>query len=205
MKKQKRKVPLLAALFLTATTSNAAAHAFRSGAEHYDQFLEGASVILAYAGTLLPLTASGILAGLWHVDGMVRTWPALAAGLLLGLPLSVYASPMIVIGLVALGVVTAVLAALLPHHTAIECRVLAFLTGLLAMMASLEGHGLFELPVLIYAGIILTASFVFVAAANLTRMSIERFPNHVTVIVFRVLASWIAAILLLFLAFQWRG
>ena len=199
------KVPLLAALFLSAATARTEAHAFRSGADFYEQFLEGASVILAYPGTLLPVMAIGILAGLWDRNGMVRAWPAFAAGLVLGMPLSALIGPAIAIWLIALGVLTASLAALLSQHNAIQCLILSFLTGLLAMMVSLEGHGLFELAGFIYVGIFVAANIVFVATANVTRMTIEQFRTAVTSIAFRVFASWIAAMLLLFLAFEWRG
>lgn len=205
MNRHDLKVPLQAALFLLATMGRAEAHAFRSGADFYDQFLEGASVVLAYPGILLPLIAVGILAGLWHDDGMACAWPSLTSGLVLGIPLSVFAGPVVAIWLIGLGVLTAVLAALLPRHGTVQVVALAFLTGLLAMMTSLEGHGLFELPAFIYAGIFVAGNFAFVASANLTRMTIERFPADATSILFRVFASWIGAMLLLFLAFEWRG
>ncbi len=198
-------MPALAAFWSLALTEQADAHAFRSGLDYYEQFQEGVGVVLAYPGTLFPILALGILIGLWHTDGILRALPFFAAGLVIGLPLAALAGPSVATWLIALGFVTAVLAALLPRHNRLEVLALSFGTGLLAMMTSLEGHGFFELPVAIHLGIVLAALFAFVASANAARMAIMRFAGPVSAIVFRIAASWIAAALILFLAFEWRG
>lgn len=205
MNRREVKVPLLAALFLSVTVTGVAAQAARSGADYADQFGEGAWVILTYPDTLLPLMAIGILVGLWRRDSMMRAWIALASGLVLGMVSSAFVAPPGVIWLSAMGVLTATLAALLPRLSMLLSLALAFLTGLLAMMVNLGGYRMFELPVLVYAGIFVAANFVFVTAAGLTGLSVERFPAPATSILFRVFSSWIAAILLLFLAFEWQG
>ena len=197
--------PLLAVPFLLGTTASAWAHAFQSGADFYEQFQEGGSVILTYPSVLLPLVAAGFLAGLWHTDGMARTFPAFLGGVLLGIPLASFVGPVVGVLLIVLGMATASLAALLTRHHPIECLTLGFATGLLAIMVSLEGHGLFELPFFIHLGIVLLSIVVFVASANLARLSIDRFQHPFVAIGFRVAASWIAAVLLLILAFQFRG
>ncbi|MEL7272147.1 MAG: hypothetical protein AAGK33_01800 [Pseudomonadota bacterium] len=190
---------------MSAVPTVANAHAFQSGLDYYEQFLEGASVITLYPQALLPLMALGLLAALWHKDGMARCWPAFAVGLVVGLPLSALVGPWVIPTLMILGLVTAVLAALLSRHHPMPCLALAFLTGLFAMLASLEGHGLFELPLFIYAGILFMANLVFMATANLSRLALDTFTAKPVPIAFRVAASWIATVLVLFLAFQLRG
>ncbi len=199
-----RALPL-AAVLSSATVTRAYAHAFKSGTDLYEQFVEGGSVIVIYPEVLLPLCAAGILVGLWHADGMVRSWPVFALGLILGVPSAVLVGPWIALWLIGLGLLTAFLAALLSRHGKAQCLILAFLTGLVSIMSSLEGHALFELPVFIYLGILFVANIAFVASANLTRMTIDRFQFAAVPIIFRVAASWIATILLLFLAFELRG
>lgn len=199
------KVPLLTLAGLTLLGGHAHAHAFRGGLDYYEQFQEGVSVILAYPGTLFPILAVGILVGLWHADGILRALPFFMIGLLIGLPLAALAGPAVALWLIALGFGTAVLAALLPVHHRLEVWILSFATGVLAMVTSLEGHGFFELPVAIHLGIFLAALFAFVASANATRLVVSRFSGPVGTIAFRIAASWIAAALVLFLAFEWRG
>lgn len=198
-------LPGLVALIFAVTTGGVQAHAFRSGSDAYAQFLEGTSVILFYPESLLPLVAAGILVGLWHKDGMGWSWPAFAVGLLIGLPLSVLVGPWVKILLMVLGVLTGALAALLPRHNKPEALAIAFATGLFVMLVSLEGHGLFELPLFIYVGILFMANLAFIIPANVTRMSLERFTFDALPIIFRVAASWIATILILLLAFEMRG
>lgn len=181
------------------------AHAFRSGLDYYEQFQEGVGVVFAYPGTLFPIVALGVMVGLWQADGIVRSAPVFVAGLFLGVPLAAFVGPSVATGLIGLGVTTAVLAALLPHHHRAIVWSLAAATAVLVSATSLEGHGFLELPVAIHVGILLAALFAFIASANATRLSITRFASPVTAIVFRIAASWIAAALVLFLAFQVRG
>ena len=205
MSNRKIYLPLLAALFSCVSLGQAHAHAFKSGQSYYSNFLEGIYVIVAYPGVLLPIIAAGLLAGLWDKNGVTRALPAFSAGIIIGIPVSALVGPQVALALIVLGIVTATLAALLSRHFMIESLSLSFLTGLLAMMTSLEGHGFFELAAFIYVGLIVAAIYVFVALAGSTRMALEKFQSGVTSIVFRVAASWIAASLLLFLAFELRG
>ncbi|MEN0041205.1 MAG: hypothetical protein AAF764_07685 [Pseudomonadota bacterium] len=196
--------PCLAVPFLLETTS-AWAHAFKSGSDFYEQFQEGGGVILAYPATLLPLLAAGLLVGLWDKDGMARSFPFFAVGILLGIPLASVVGPSVALVCVVLGMIVATLAAVLNKHVAIESFAVAFATGVLTTAVALEGHGLFELPFFIHAGIVVLAIVVFVACANLVRLTMNRFENPIIAIGFRVAASWIAAALLMMLAFELRG
>lgn len=199
-----RHLPALAAGLSVLGPDRAGAHAFQAGAGAYQQFLEGAGVMVFTPGLLLPLAALGILLALWHAEGMVRAWPALIAGLALGIPLAAIAPPATETVLTALGAATAALAALLPRHWRSEALALAALTGLLAMAAGLQGHGLLELPLSIHAGLFFAANLVTACTAGLARVALERVPAQWMRILWRIAASWIAAILVLLLAFALR-
>ncbi|MEM9732408.1 MAG: hypothetical protein AAF903_02855 [Pseudomonadota bacterium] len=190
---------------MSAFSTGARAHAFESGLDYYEQFLEGASVITLYPQALLPLMAMGLMAALWDKDGMARCWPAFAGGLFIGLPLSALVGPWVIPALMVLGLVIATLAALLTTHNAVLCMAFAFFIGLFAMLSSLEGHGLFELPVFIYVGIVFMANLAFMGTANLSRLALDSFQAKAVPIAVRVAASWNATVLILFLAFQLRN
>lgn len=193
---------LIAATALAATGGPARAHSFQTGLDLYEQFVEGAGAVLGYPGTLLLLGALGLLLGLWRRDGMVRAWPAFLAGQAVGIPVAVVVGLWAQNGLLALGVVVAGLGALLSRHHAVEALGLAFLAGLIAMAVNLEGHGLFELPLPIHLGMLLGVNLVPAMAATAVGMSMEKTDAMWLRILWRVLCSWIAAILVLYLAFE---
>ncbi|MEO0990951.1 MAG: hypothetical protein AAFX00_08390 [Pseudomonadota bacterium] len=184
-----------------ACAGRANAHAFKSGADQYQQFLEGVSVILTYPGLLLPISALGILLGLWKQDGLPHVWAIYIAGLVAGVFLSPFVGPPIAIALMGLGLITAACAALLPRHVYPEAAVLAGLAGLLVSAASFEGHGLFELGAFIHLGIFLGANLALAAPAALIGVLFEKIDAPWTRIGVRILASWTGAILVLMIAF----
>ncbi|WP_148234735.1 hypothetical protein [Pseudooceanicola batsensis] len=190
---------------VVAAPGPAWAHSFRSGADGYQQFLEGAWVIVGYPGILLPLVALGLLLGLWDREGMVRAWPALIVGLVLGVPLGAVAPVAVATGFVAFGVFVAALTALLARHSRYEAFALAGIAGAMAMATALEGHGLFQLPVMIHLGLFLTANLAVAASAGLVRVSTDHVPAQWMRILWRIAASWIAAVLILYLAYLSRG
>lgn len=181
------------------------AHSFKSGAGSYQDFLEGGKAIIAYPGVLLPLAGLGLLLALWDREGMIRAWPALIAGLLLGVPLGAVSTPGVALALIGLGTFVAALAALLSRHWRAEALGLAAVTGALAMATSLEGHGFLQLPVFVHLGLFVTMNLVVAVSAGLVRVSTDRFPADWMRIGWRVAASWIAAVMVLYLAFVSRG
>ena len=201
--KLRSKTTLLAVFFGLCATQ-AEAHAFKSGADFYAQFQEGVSVILAYPQTLLPLLALGVLLSLWQPEGLLRVWPMFLAGLVIGFFAGPLVGTWIVSTTLAVGIATAILAAILERHSDIETKSLGFGLGFLTMASSLEGHAFFELPFFIYFGIFLAANMVVAVAAGLTRYALERWKQNWMRIVWRVVASWIAAISLLLIAFAIR-
>ncbi|MBF9031019.1 hypothetical protein HKCCE3408_11495 [Rhodobacterales bacterium HKCCE3408] len=196
-----RKAVLVSPLAATFAASRAEAHAFEIGADYYSQFLEGASVVFTYPSLLLPTLALGILLSLWRLDGLLRVWPLFLIGLAAGLVLGAFVGPAVSTVLTAVGVVTAALAAVLGRHVWAEAAVLALATGLLVTSVSLEGHGLFELGVFIYLGILFAANIALAWSAAMVRLALEQIDQPWVRIGGRVAASWIGAILVLMLAF----
>lgn len=198
-----RRPTLTLAACLSA--GRAKAHSFEGGSGFYDQFVDGTLVVLAYPPTLLPLLALGLLVTLWQTEGLLRAWPVLLAGQALGIPLAAAVGPWVGPVLMAGGLLVAGLAALLPRHAVLEVQVAALGIGLLALSVSLEGHGFLELPLSIHAGILFAANLAVAVAAGVARVLIEATPADWPRILCRVLASWIAAVLVLNLAFVLAG
>jgi hydrogenase/urease accessory protein HupE len=74
----------LLTLWLGVCAGPVHAHAFDAGADAYGQFVEGAAVILIYPGILLPLLALGLLLSLWREDGLPTVWPVFLAAQVAG-------------------------------------------------------------------------------------------------------------------------
>ena len=200
----RRRLSLLGAAAVLPA-GRAHAHAFQSGADSYAQFLEGAGVVLRYPETLLPVLALGILLSLWDREGMVRAWPAFLAGQLGGLALAAVVGAWIASVNLAAGLVVATLGALLPRHVRAEALAAGLIIGLLVIAASLEGHGFLELPLFIHLGILFAANLAVACTAGAARFAMEQIEAAWMHILWRVAASWLAAILALFLAFTLRG
>lgn len=200
----RRPAALSICLIAALRPDRGAAHAFQSGAGVYDQFVEGVGVALSAPAVILCLLPLGLLAGLWRRDGMPVIWPWFLAGQAVGLFAAAVVPPSIAAAALGVGVATAVLAALRPDPPAPAPQVLAAITGLLATAVSFEGHGLFELPLGIHAGLLLGANLAVAAAAGLAAATLDRWPRHWLRIGWRVAASWLAAIALMVLAFELR-
>lgn len=198
-----RRFPL--AGLATLAAGPASAHAFDAGADAYGQFVEGAAVVLTFPSILLPLLALGLLLSLWDENGLPRVWPVFLFGQGVGVLLAAVSGPGVGLFVLGLGIVTATLAALLPRIPKVLAILLAGLGGVGALAASLEGHGLFELPVFTHLGLLFGANLATALAAGLCRLALQRIDAHWMRIGWRVAASWIGAILLLTLAFDLTG
>lgn len=186
-------------------TGEAAAHAFDAGADAYNQVVEGIAVVLTYPGLLLPLLALGVFVSLWRMEGLPLVWPAFLLGQVAGVILGAFTGPWVGGAAMAVGVVVAALAALRPRANAVAAQGIAAMAGLAVMAAAFEGHGLFELTVWIHIGLFLGTNMVLAVAAGLARLSLERVTAAWMGIGWRIVASWIAAVLVLVLAFALRG
>lgn len=191
--------PFLAAL---AWTGRAEAHAFDTGADQYAQFIEGVGVILASPETLLPLCALGILISLWQPEGLLRIWPVFLIGQLAGIPIAAAVGPWIIPAVQGAGLIIAVSAALLQQHMRLIVTLTGVVLGILVMSASLEGHGFLELPVAIHLGIFFGINLAVACVAGLVRFALEQVPAYWMRILWRIAASWVAAILVLLFAFN---
>jgi hypothetical protein len=182
------------------------AHAFGVYDSAYNNFLEGAAVFLASPGLLVPVLVLAIALGLWRAEGLLAAWPHMFAGSVTGLALAPFAGPWVATTPLALGIVVAGLAALVPlARIAPALPWLAALVGLAVGLAALEGHGYDEVAMATRAGLLFAVQFALAAGAGLVRLSRDRFAFHATDILWRVAASWGAAILVLYLAFALKG
>ncbi|MBV7409719.1 hypothetical protein [Maritimibacter sp. DP1N21-5] len=194
--------PLTLATLGALLPGAAFAHAFDTGRDAYGLFLEGTGVILATPALLLPLAALGVALALWKSEGMLAAWPALLIGMLAGFALAPLVPPTAALVPLAFGLVIGVLSALFPlERIAPAIPILAGLMGLAVIAAALEGHGFGEIGVLIRAGIFFAANAVVAVVAGAVRWITEHWPGEVTRIGGRIAASWLAAILVLYLAF----
>jgi hypothetical protein len=183
----------------------AEAHAFDLGAGAYVQFVEGAGVVLALPGLLLPLVALGIAISLWDTEGLPRVWPMALAGQAAGLILAPLMGPGIAAGAMALGAGVAALAALWPGSHRAVIATISTLTGLFVTLAAFEGHGLFELPLAVHAGVIFAVNLVLAAGAGAAALALERWPAGWMRLGWRIVASWLGAVLVLMLALALGG
>jgi hypothetical protein len=179
------------------------AHAFKTGAA-YPQFVEGAGAALGEPAVLLSMVALGLLAALWHSEGLVRLWPALLGGMLIGVVPAAVAGPSAVVAALAAGLVCAAIAALGARLPAGAVIPLAALTGLATSLAMLAGHGFAELPVPIYAGLLFGANLVLATSASSAKLLLDRWSHPAIRLGLRIASSWIGAIAILLIAFSFR-
>ncbi len=100
----------------------------------------------------------------------------------------------------------AVCAALVPlGRIAAAVPWLAGLVGFATVAAALEGHRFAEVSLAARAGLLLAIHGSLAGGAVLLRLSLAAMPHPATAMLWRVAASWIAAILVLYLAFGLRG
>lgn len=193
----------LAALVLPG---RAQAHAFSAGKDAYGAFLEGAGVILSTPSLILPLVALAVMVVLWKTEGLLATWPLFLVGQAAGLALAPLFSPGVALAPLGVGLVVGSLCALVPiARIAAAVPIFGALTGGTVMLAALEGHGWGEVRFPVYLGLVFAANLAVAASAGLARVIVERWPGEITVIALRIAASWVAAILVLFLAFALTG
>lgn len=180
----------------------ARAHAFGSYDSAYQNFLEGAAVFMAAPGLVLPVLAVAVALALWQREGLLQAWGLGLVATILGQGLALLAGPWIAMVPLGLGLVVAVLAALVPlARLGPAMPVLAGLTLLAVTVTSLEGHGWGEVALATRVGLLFATHLVLAAAAGAVRFTRDKVPHRATDILWRVVASWLAAILVLYVAF----
>lgn len=184
----------------------AAAHTFKTGADTYSAFLEGAGVVLGSPSLILPLLVLGLSLSLWALDGMVRVWPLFLGAQVVGFGVAPFVGEWAMLLPLGLGLGLGALTALLPEGRQGQSPyVFAVAMGLAVICAALEGHSYGEIGLPIRTGILLGVNLGVAAMAAVMAMVLERWDNPITRIGGRVAASWLAAILVLYLAFVLSG
>jgi hypothetical protein len=181
------------------------AHALDAGADAYGQFVQGAAVMLTFPGIVLPLLALGVMLSLWRENGLPAVWPAFLVAQVAGVFAAASVGPVVSLVFMGLGIVIAATAALAPSVPNAVALVAAALAGFLAMLTAFEGHGLFELPVFTHLGLLFGANLATALAAGLSSLGLTRVRAGWMRIGWRVVASWIGAMLVLMLAFELTG
>lgn len=194
----------VAPVLAVAVAGRAEAHAFDAGADAYNQVVEGITVVLIYPGLLLPLMALGVLLALWRTEGLPEVWPIFLLAQVAGVILGAFVGPWIGFAAMGVGIAAAALAALMGRPPVWAAYALAGLGGLSIMAAAFEGHALLELTVWIHIGLLFGANMVLAMSAGFARLLLERVAAPWMRIGWRVVGSWIGAILLLVLAFAAR-
>ncbi|MEM8540854.1 MAG: hypothetical protein AAGF25_07850, partial [Pseudomonadota bacterium] len=101
--------------------------------------------------------------------------------------------------------VTAIFAALGVISIKWMIGLIATISGLAVMSAALEGHPLGSLSVAIYAGLFFAANLGVAVSAGIASIALEKFTANWMKIAWKVIASWVAAIIILQLAFEMRS
>ena len=200
----KRVAGVAAALGVQPATSSA--HAFRTGTDAYEQFVEGAYVALSAPTIILPLVALGALVGLWRPDdGMPRIWPAFLAAQAVGLFSAPALPPGVAVAALAAGASAGAFGALLAHPPRALVLTLAALIGALTTAVGFQGHGLLELTIPIQLGLLSGANLGVSFTAGIAAFTLSRIDKYWLGIGWRVFASWTAAIMAIVLAFELRN
>lgn len=168
--------------------------------------LSGARAVLSYPETLLPLLAIGLLLAMWDARrGLPRALPALLVGLAGGVVLSPLMQDGMAVISVILGLGSAVAVAAagqrMPTWGAVP---LAVLGSCAALGSLIHGQPFDSLPMALVAGLLVTALLAVALPALAGRMVLSGGAGWRPVVM-RIAASWLAAILLLILAFTFRS
>ncbi|GKY88994.1 hypothetical protein [Sinisalibacter aestuarii] len=195
---------LRAGLALALMPQAASAHAIGAGAGQ--PFGAGLKLALTNPDLLLPMLALAVALALWGARGLRAAWPYLLAGTLIGLAIAPVSGPWIGLTAMGIGLLLAVVAALVPvARLAPALPWLAGMTGLAVVGYALEGHGFGEVSNATRAGLLIGLHGALALAVGAIRMSLATIRYPATAIFWRIAASWIAAILVLYLAFTLRG
>ena len=185
-----------------AAAAPAGAHSFAAGADAYALFVEAVGVPASEPPAAVALVALGLMAGIWHPDGMPRIWPALIAGAVVG----VLAAPAVALPLglplLLLAVLTGGLGALALDWPRALPAGLAAVIAALAGALSLAGHAWGTLPLAVHAGVLVGINLLVTVPAGLVAGTRRSIAAAWPMIVWRALASWAAAVAILVAAFE---
>jgi len=179
------------------------AHNFATGTA-YPEMVEGAGASLNSPEILLTLIPIGLLASLWDDEGMLKIWPGLLIGMIVGIPLAPLVGGWIIAVSLAVGAICALMAVSGANYPKSLVVGIATALGALSSMVSFEGHTFGEFPLPIYIGILFGANLIVVIAAGIAKALLMKLPYFWTRIGLRVASSWVTAIGLMLLAFEMK-
>ena len=192
----------LAAAVCVATLLPAAAagHSFSDGLGPVGYLVEGALAVWVQPWLILPVAALGI--GLGLAGRMRRALVLLGLGLVAGLVLSpLIVAQAIVAPPLAVGLVMAVVAALVPPARARGALPgLAVLTGVTVGADAIEGYHVIDMPPTLPVGVAPGGLLAVAALGGAAAASRAWLVRPWVTILWRIGASWVAAIQLLYLA-----
>ena len=180
------------------------AHAFESGQDAYELFLQGISqpwLMLPVAVLLLGL---GILTGIWRTEGVIVVWPAMIVGALLGLGLGPFVPQVEVVWLMGLALVVSIMGLIALPLPSLAMAGLAALATVLPSRFLMETHVFGELPLPFLIGMGIGITTCAALAAGVVQVTREQIGHAAVLIGWRALISWVGAIAILMLAFELR-
>ncbi|MGB7431831.1 MAG: hypothetical protein WA921_05105 [Ahrensia sp.] len=195
----------MAAIAAIALPATANAHSFEAGANTYTLFLAGVEAVYADLGIALLILAAGLLIGLDKNASKHTGFAALLAGAIIGCALTVpfNFTPTTVLLLSATAV--ACLAAWRPAWKLPWLMLALGWAGGMAAWSVFAGHEEVIAPFPVYVGT-LFALYVGVATTGaITKLAMETVQKGWMEIGFRAMASWVAAIAIMTLAFLSTG
>lgn len=169
------------------------------------RLLEGADTVLGGPGLILPVLALALMLGLWETRGLRRGGPAATVGALAGVALAPFSGPWVGLAVLGVGALVGGLAALVPlRRLGRAIPLLAAMLMAMVLASALEGNPFGEVTMATRVGAFVATLFALGAAAGLVTFTRRRWPHPVVTILWRVAASWVTAILLIYLAYAYQ-
>jgi hypothetical protein len=181
------------------------AHAFQAGQEGYALFVQGAAQPWLALPTALALIGTGLMVSIWREEGMLAAWPVIGICAFLGFGLGPLVPPVGTLALAALALGIGGLGILAPQLPRSGVLTMAGAAMLLSARYLMEDHPLGDLPLPFLFGMALGALAAIAAPAGLVQASRSMVSAPWLLIFWRALASWVAAIAVLMIAFTLRG
>ena len=182
----------------------ASAHDFLKSAA-YESFVEGAGLAMGWPPSAILLCALALFASLSMRESMPSIWLHFIAGCIAGLAIAPWVPERPSGFVLLMAAVVATAAALRPESRLSALRALAAITGATACAALMAGHAHGEVPATAIAGVTLGANMLVAIVAGLVEAGMRHFRRPWLVIAFRAIASWVAAIAVLVLAFEFSA
>ncbi len=199
-----RHLAPLAALALLAP-GLAEAHAFTTDLPFDLAFLSGVLTLISAPEQALPILVLGVGPGIWFEGRQRRLWLAFLIGMVATLAVTPFlAGEWAGMVSVFFGIIIAAHAALLSlAWTRAMPVVLGAVMGFAVSLVGFYGYAYGEVQIATQIGYIATALALLILSSKLVQFTRRVFPGAVVPILWRIVSSWLAAILVLYLAFAY--